>query len=81
MPASGIAETPIVVTWVTFSPTTTSQVQYWVRGDNTTNRTAVGTTTRFVNDGSTKIVRYIHRTWIAATAPAQLYGVFSWQSQ
>ena len=57
----GIAETPIVVTWVTFSPTNSTQVQYWLHGaDPSTNTTAVGSSKIFVDHGEVKVVRYIH---------------------
>lgn len=74
----GIAETPIVVTWVTFGPTNTSQVQYWLHGESSTsNKTASGFSKKFVDPGDAKVVRYIHRVKIAATLPAQAYGKFS----
>ena len=72
-----MAETPIVVTWVTFSPTNSSVVQYWLQGaDPSTNTTAIGSSKTFVDQGSAKVVRYIHRVKIAATAPHQEYGTF-----
>ena len=74
--STGIVETPIVVTWVTFIPTNTSQVQYWLHGDPSTNKTAMGYSKKFVDPGEAKIVRYIHRVWIATTVPTQMYGMF-----
>ena len=72
---TGIPETPIIVTWVTFGPTNTPQVQYWLHGDVSTNRTALGYSTKFVDGGIiVKTVRYIHRVKIAATLPTQIYG-------
>ena len=74
-PPTGIAETPIVVTWVTFSPTNSSVVQYWLHGaDPSTNTTAVGSSKTFVDNGPAKVVRYIHRVKIAATNIHQEYS-------
>jgi hypothetical protein len=76
----GIAETPIIVTWVTFTPTNSSVVQYWLHGaDPSTNTTAVGSSSTFVDHGSAKVVRYIHRVKIAATDPHQEYGTLNSQ--
>ena len=71
---SGLAETPIVVTWVTFALTNASQVQYWLHGDpSSTNRTAVGSSEKFVDHEM--VVRYIHRVWLATTIPTQIYSM------
>ena len=76
----GIAETPIVVTWVTFTPTNSSVVHYWLHGaDPSTNTTAIGSSKTFVDHGSEKVVRYIHRVKIAATDPHQEYGILKLQ--
>ena len=74
---TGIAEIPIVVTWVTFTPTNSSVVQYWLHGaDPSTNTTAIGSSSTFVDQGPEKVVRYIHRVKVAATDPHQEYGTF-----
>ena len=64
-----------MVTWVTFIPTNSSQVQYWLHGDPSTNKTATGYSKKFVDPGEARIVRYIHRVWIATTVPTQMYGM------
>ena len=76
-PPLGIPETPIVVTWVTFSPSNSSQVVFWLQGHPLTNSTAFGSSTKFVDGGRAKVVRYIHRVRIAATVPLQVYGKYS----
>ena len=64
-----------MVTWVTFGPTNSSQVQYWLHGaDPSTNTTAVGSSKTFVDHGEAKVVRYVHRVRIAATAPHLEYS-------
>ena len=61
--------------WVTFSPTNSSQVQYWLHGAHpSTNTTAIGSSKTFVDHGLAKVVRYIHRVRIAATLPYEQYG-------
>ena len=74
--SAGLAETPIVVTWVTFTPTNISQVQYWLHGDPATNTTALGSSKKFVDPGIAKMVRYVHRVWLPTTVPTQYYGMF-----
>ena len=61
----------VVVTWITFDSTDTSQVKYAVHGSATLNNTAVGVMTNYTND---KIIRYVHRVSLQDLQPHTQYG-------
>ena len=63
----------MVVTWVTFDPTEVSQVQFGVHGSRLSNN-ASGTTTKFVDGGVAKSVRYVHRATLTGLQPLHKYG-------
>ena len=60
----------MVITWVTFSPTEKSQVQYGVHS-SVLNETVDGVVTKF-EDGA--LTRYIHRVTLQGLAPLTKYG-------
>lgn len=65
----------MVVTWVTFNPTNTSEVHYGLSGQGLT-RTATGTATVFIDKSVTKeTVRYIHRVNLNGLLPLSKYGM------
>ena len=63
----------VVVTWVTFDPTTTSEVHYGLSNGDTPNVTlsATGSATKFDED----ITRYIHRVTINGLVAQGKYGI------
>ena len=64
----------MVVTWVTFERTNTSEVHYGLSGQGLTH-SAEGSVTKFVDKeliGSS--VRYIHRVNITGLLPLSKYG-------
>ncbi len=62
----------IVVTWVTFNRTETSEVQYGIHSDKTDlSKTAKGDTTKFV---VRDVNRFIHRTTLSNLVPLAKYG-------
>ena len=63
----------MVVTWVTFDPTNSSEVQYNLHG-STVSHSASGNVTTFVDGGLSKSVRYIHRVTLTSLLPLQKYG-------
>ncbi|XP_013772685.2 acid phosphatase type 7-like [Limulus polyphemus] len=66
----GVAPTEMVVTWVTMDPTSSSIVEY---GEHNLNKSAKGSSTKFVDGGSEKRVFYIHRVVIKNLSPGTLY--------
>ena len=65
----------MVVTWVTFDPTETSEVRYGLQGQGLTQN-ATGTTTKFVDkDLLSETIRYIHRVNMTDLLPLSRYGM------
>ena len=67
----------MVVTWVTFDPTETSEVRYGLSGQGLT-RNATGTVTKFVDETLTsETTRYVHRVNLTELLPLSKYGMCS----
>ena len=66
------AETPssMLVSWVTFAPTTESLVNYGLKGKSLTS-SASGNMTKF-DDSS--VVRYMHVAQVKGLQPGEAYG-------
>ena len=67
-------ESRMVVTWVTFEPTNSTEVRYGPSGQGLT-RNATGSVKEFIDKeliGST--IRYIHRVNITGLQPLSKYG-------
>ena len=65
----------MVVTWVTFDPTNTSEVRYGLSGQGLTLQ-ATGTVTAFVDESLTsEITRYVHRVNMTGLLPLSKYGM------
>ena len=69
----------MVVTWVTFDPTETSEVRYGLKGVGLIHN-ATGTVTKFVDKGLlSETTRYIHRANMTDLLPLSSYGTYSGQ--
>ena len=65
----------MVVTWITFDPTNTSEVHYGLSGQGITH-SASGSVTEFIDKELTnKIIRYVHRVNITGLLPLTKYGM------
>ena len=68
--------TRMVVTWVTFDPTSTSEVRYGLSGQGLTHN-ATGTATVFVDKSWTsETIRYVHRVNMTGLLPLSKYGMY-----
>ena len=64
----------MVVTWVTFDPTETSEVLYGLSGQGLTHQ-AYGSVTKFIDESLTsEITRYINRVNLTGLLPLRKYG-------
>lgn len=64
----------MVITWVTFAPTPSSQVLYGFNGEPLSN-TAYGSETEFVHkEGKYPVTRFIHRVNVTDLIPLAKYG-------
>ena len=73
-PIAAETYTRMVVTWITFDPTETSEVRYGLVGQGLTTN-ASGTVTKFVDDSLfSKTVRYVHRVNMTGLLPLSKYG-------
>ena len=66
--------TEMMITWVTFAADVDSIVEYGL-ADKALAMTTSGSATKFVDGGSEKTVRYIHRVKLTGLQPATSYGM------
>ena len=62
----------IVVTWITFYSTSSSQVRYALHGNKTLDRSVVGVVSSY-KDGDT--TRFVHRVTLQDLQPNTKYGI------